>query len=139
MIRKIIRQARLNPLSIRWPAFVMAEELSGSFLGCAQLKIHKDGSCELASLYVKPEHRNRGVAAALIQHLQEQSSSNLWLTCRSGLIPFYQRFAFIEIRETTRMPAYFRRVWHVFRYFERGLKLREGLAVMLWQRVEDND
>ena len=132
LIRAVIRQARLNPLGLHWRSFVIAEDLMRDFLGCAQIKSHKDGSRELASLYVKPEHRGRGIGSLLIRYLQDQERSSLWLTCRSGLVPLYERFGFLEICDATVMPLYFRRVWQLFHAFSRWSPQWEALAVMWW-------
>jgi len=139
LIRGVIRQARLNPLGINWRSFVIAEDMSKGFLGCAQIKSHKDGSRELASLNINPDHRGRGIAAILIKTLQDQERSNLWLTCRSGLTPLYIRFGFIEIVDATVMPLYFRRVWRLFQVFRRWFPHWEGLAVMWWQGLGEKE
>jgi len=132
-IRKIIRRARLNPLGVHWPTFVIANKPNGDFLGCAQIKDHRDGSSELASLYVDPAFRGHGIAAAIIRHLQTQAQSDLWLTCRSGLVPLYQRSGFVEISDPSRMPAYFRRVWRLFNGLTRWSPQLERLAIMRWE------
>lgn len=133
LIHRVIRQARLNPLGIHWRSFVIAEDFDGGFIGCAQIKFHKDDSRELASLYIKPDFRGRGAAAMLINTLQDQAQSSLWLTCRAGLVPLYERFGFQRIADANAMPVYFRRVWRLFKVFQRRSPHWEGLAVMWWE------
>jgi N-acetylglutamate synthase-like GNAT family acetyltransferase len=132
IIRQLIRRARLNPMGISWPAFDIVEGPGDMVLGCGQVKRHRDGSMELASLYIAPEFRGQGIAAALIQRLQSKARSNLWLTCRSDLIPFYARFAFTEVADPGEMPTYFRRVWRLFWLFKWLVGEGDHLAVMYW-------
>ena len=51
-IRRLIWQVGINPLGLDWQRFVMAVHGHGVRIGCAQLKMHKDGSRELASVAV---------------------------------------------------------------------------------------
>ena len=67
-ISRLVRQARLNPRGLDWRRFVMAEA-GGAPIGVAQVRRHPDGSRELASLVVLSEHRDRGVAARMIDAL----------------------------------------------------------------------
>ncbi len=67
-ISRLVHQARLNPRSLDWRRFVIAEA-AGAPIGVAQLRRHPDGSRELASLVVLGEHRDRGVAGRMIDAL----------------------------------------------------------------------
>jgi amino-acid N-acetyltransferase len=67
-ISRLVHQARLNPRSLDWRRFVIAEA-AGAPIGVAQLRRHPDGSRELASLVVLAEHRDRGVAGRMIDAL----------------------------------------------------------------------
>ena len=136
-IRRVICQARLNPLGISWQSFIIAENSSEAFLGCAQIKAHWDGTKELASIYVQPAYRNQGIAAGMIRELQGRTQVELWLTCRSSLMAFYKRFGFIEVTLPGEMPIYFNVVWWLFRFFSRLVGSGEGLAVMRWKRAEE--
>jgi len=107
-IKRLVRSERLNPLGLNWRRFLIAEDSGGRMLGCVQVKTHGGGAKELASLVVVPAWRGRGVARALVEHLQQCSNSPLWLTCRSGLIPFYSRFGFREVRDSAKMPQHFK-------------------------------
>ncbi len=132
VIRQLIYAGRLNPIGLSWRAFDLIERDDGELIGCGQIKRHRDGACELASLYIKPAFRSRGFAGTLIRHLQSKASSTLWLTCRSSLIPFYQKFSFILVTTPETMPRYFRRVWQIFRLFSRWWGIKDSLAVMRW-------
>lgn len=108
-IRDLIHHVGINPLDLDWRHFVVAENADGSFIGCAQLKPHRDGSLELASLAVEDEYHRQGVARALIEHLLAHSPRPLYLMCRPVLVPFYEKFGF-RVCGTETMPPYFRRI-----------------------------
>lgn len=112
-IRALIRAARINPTGLDWRRFVVAVNLQGELIGCAQLKPHGDGSLELASLAVRPADRGRGVAGGLIRHLVGLAPRPLYLMCRAGLGPFYERHGFRAI-PPEQMPPYFRRIHRLF-------------------------
>ncbi|PKO00387.1 MAG: hypothetical protein CVU42_04230 [Chloroflexi bacterium HGW-Chloroflexi-4] len=127
-IRDLIRRVKINPFDLKWQHFIVAETLQSVFLGCAQLKHHKDGSVELASLAVEEDFRRKGVAKALIEQLLTQSPRPLYLMCRPELGIFYRPFGFNAI-EADEMPPYFRRMVRlikVFVFFSR----REGPLIM---------
>jgi N-acetylglutamate synthase-like GNAT family acetyltransferase len=67
-ISRLVHQARLNPRGLDWRRFVIAEA-GGAPIGVAQVRRHPDGARELASLVVLAEHRDRGVAARMIDAL----------------------------------------------------------------------
>jgi N-acetylglutamate synthase-like GNAT family acetyltransferase len=62
VIKGLIRETRLNPMGLKWPNFVVAEDEQGQFIGCGQIKTHKDGTRELASIAVVKAWRGRDVA-----------------------------------------------------------------------------
>ncbi len=81
----------------------------GEIIGCGQVKPHKDGSRELASIVVAQPWRGNGVASAIIEHLMAANPGPLYLTCRSGLGPFYEKFGFRVVGDSEMTP-YFRRL-----------------------------
>jgi N-acetylglutamate synthase-like GNAT family acetyltransferase len=107
-IRRIVRDANINPFSLDWRRFLVAER-DGRIIGVGQVKPHGDGSRELASIAVLPDWRGRGIASAVIQALLARESGPLYLTCRSPLESFYLRFGFQRI-ERDEMSPYFRRI-----------------------------
>ena len=64
---------------------------------------------ELASIAVEPSHQHQGIARLIIEHLIAQGPRPLYLTCRSRLGSFYEKWGFRSI-EPAEMPAYFRRL-----------------------------
>ena len=136
-IRALIRQFGINPLGLDWPRFVLAVDATGEMIGCVQLKPHKDGSVELASLAVVAEWQGKGVARTLIEHMLEIHFGVLYLMCRSDLGPLYKKFGFhsIGIEE---MPRYFRRIARLAGFLEPLRPTSEGLLVMLREGSSTN-
>jgi GNAT superfamily N-acetyltransferase len=114
-IKALVRAARINPLGLDWRRFIVALDENGVVIGCGQIKPHRDGSWELASIAVTPIWRGQGVARAVIEHLLTVSPRPLWLTCVSPLVPLYTRFGFCEVTNLAEMPSYFRWVGRLFR------------------------
>lgn len=109
IIRRLIKEANLNRMSLDWPNFVMAEE-DGAIVGLGQIKTHRDGSLELASIAVVPARQGQGIGRAIIESLlSREPNAVLHLTCRRELEGFYQRFGFVRLRRAD-YPRYFSRL-----------------------------
>src|SRR2546428_3867465 len=107
-IRSQIRKARLPPMNLQWPNFVVAEE-DGQVIGVGQVKSHSDGSRELASIAVIPGRQREGIGTAIISKLlAREAGVVLHLSCRRELEGYYKRFGFRRI-ERAAYPHYFRR------------------------------
>lgn len=132
-IRALIRAVRINPLGIHWRRFTVAVDEQGLLVGCGQIKQHADGSRELASIAVVESWRGQGVAATIIRHLMRSEQPPLWLICRPGLVPFYERFGFRRIELGGAMPPYFRRILRLSRILIRARAQSAGPAIMTWQ------
>lgn len=127
----MIYRVGINPTGLNWRRFVVITATDGRLLACAQIKPHRDGTRELASLAVQPEQRGKGLARALILHLQAHNSPPLHLTCRATLQPLYRKFGFRALAPEEMTP-YFRRIWQIFACITwlGGQPVR--LAVMRW-------
>ena len=130
-IKALVRAARINPLGLDWRRFVVAQDENDVVIGCGQIKSHRDGSWELASIVVAPAWQGQGVARAIIEHLLAGSPHPLWLTCVSPLVPFYTRFGFHEVPTPADMPPYFRWVSRLFRLLA-YLSPANSLSVMCY-------
>jgi N-acetylglutamate synthase-like GNAT family acetyltransferase len=129
-IRQLIHQAGINPTGLAWQRFLLAVDDQDQMIGCVQLKHHGDGSIEMASLAVIPELRGQGVARALIETILASAPDvPIYLTCRSGLGPFYRRFGFTAI-DDGEMPAYFRRINCLVKFLGKLRLMPESLLVM---------
>jgi N-acetylglutamate synthase-like GNAT family acetyltransferase len=128
-IRRLIKEANLNRMSLNWPHFVVAEE-DGAIVGVGQVKAHGDGSRELASLAVVPERQGQGVGGALIEALlAREPDAVLHLTCRRQLQGYYERFGFRRL-EPAEFPPYFRRMIPVINLVARFL----GTQILVMRR-----
>lgn len=106
-LTSFIRTMPLNPIGINWQNFVIAESNTGEFIGCGQVKTHRSGIRELASIATVPAWRGRGVAHAIIEHLCDQYQRPLWLMCHSSLASFYEPFGFVEQLDPKKLPSPF--------------------------------
>ncbi|PWB70088.1 MAG: hypothetical protein C3F07_17825 [Anaerolineales bacterium] len=123
-IRDLIHLTGINPMGLDWRRFVVAVDDRDQVLGIGQIKPHGTDILELASLAVYPQHRGKGVARAIIEHLLKDSPRPLYLMCESSLGKLYEKFGFRGI-PYEEMP----------RYFQRISKLA-GLATTLARREE---
>jgi amino-acid N-acetyltransferase len=108
-IRRLIKDANLNRMSLHWPNFVVAEE-DGEVVGVGQVKAHRDGSRELASIAVVPTWQGQGIGSAVIKVLlARERGVVLHLTCRHELEGYYERFGFRRLGQAE-YPPYFGRM-----------------------------
>jgi N-acetylglutamate synthase-like GNAT family acetyltransferase len=109
-IRRLIREAGINPMSLDWPNFVVADD-DGAIVGVGQIKAHRDGSRELASIAVVPARQGQGIARALIETLlAREPGVVLYLTCRRELEGLYRRFGFRTVKRAEYPPYYGRMI-----------------------------
>jgi amino-acid N-acetyltransferase len=132
-IKALVHGARLNPFGLSWQRFTVAVDARGRIVGCVQLKRHRGGSRELASLVVARPWRGRGIGRALIRHTKRKAGLPLWLMCAGRLAPFYRRFGFRQVTQAGAMPHYFAAIYLLFRLFGRFARRERRLAVMVWR------
>lgn len=128
-IKALIHAVQINPMGLDWRRFVVAEDVSGALLGCGQIKPHEPGVRELASIAVWAEHRQKGVARAVIERLLDENRGVLYLMCMSPMRPLYEKFDFREI-ERAEMPKYFRRMTRLAAVMMRLTREKDHLIVM---------
>ena len=107
-IRRLISEANLNRMSLKWPHFVVAED-GGEIVGIGQVKTHGDGSRELASIAVIPARQSQGIGSAIIKTLLAREEGVVHLTCRFQLQRYYERFGFRRL-DPAEFPPYFKRL-----------------------------
>jgi N-acetylglutamate synthase-like GNAT family acetyltransferase len=113
LIRQIVRDAQINPFQLDWRRFLVAE-VDGRVVGTGQIKPHRDGSRELASIAVVPGFRRHGIASAIIRQLIAHEDGQLVLTCNASLEGFYRQFGFRRLGKEELLP-YFRRFYRFMR------------------------
>jgi N-acetylglutamate synthase-like GNAT family acetyltransferase len=128
-IRHIISQVRINPLALDWHRFILAIDPHGRVIGCGQVKLHSDGTSELASIAVLPEWRSKGVAHRIIEYLLEQHPGRMYLTCQSQLGPMYQKFGF-QVIQPADMTPYFRRLSRIVALVDKIIRQPHTMLVM---------
>jgi N-acetylglutamate synthase-like GNAT family acetyltransferase len=129
-IRDLIHRVHINPMGLDWRRFLLAIDSSGTIRGCGQLKPHGGGLIELASIAVEPRYRKAGVARAIIESLILAAPRPLYLTCRSSLGSFYEKWGFRALQAEA-MPPYFRRLSRVASLLSRISRGSETLLVMV--------
>jgi N-acetylglutamate synthase-like GNAT family acetyltransferase len=108
IIRRMIADARLNPLGLDWRRFLIVEA-HGEVIGIGQVKQHGDGSRELASICVVPRYHGQGIGTQIIETLLVREAGTVYLMCAPALEGYYQRFGFAAIA-LGEMPPYFKRL-----------------------------
>jgi N-acetylglutamate synthase-like GNAT family acetyltransferase len=108
-IKALIHSVGINPMGLDWKRFVVAVNDQEEIIGCGQLKPHGKEILELASIAVVPEHRGKGIARAVIEHLLKDSPRPLYLTCISSTGPLYEKFGFVALSQEE-MPRYYQRL-----------------------------
>ena len=134
-IKQLIRTVGINPMDLDWRRFVVAVDEQGQVIATGQVKPHQKGEIlELASIAVVEDHRGEGLARAIIEHLLKDSPRPLYLTCRSRLQPFYQKFGFRTL-SYEEMPRFYRRLSKLAGIFMTITRQGEadGLSVMKLQ------
>ena len=129
-IHQLVRAEKLNPTGLDWRRFLVAEDRQGRVVGCGQIKPHRDGSLEMASIVVEEDLRGEGLGRLLIERLIDGIHQPLWLMCRSSLVPLYEQFGFEEVDANAEQPAYFRRVRRLASVYHFLKGTGEYLAIM---------
>lgn len=86
----------LDPSTLRWPNFIVAQDDAGAIAGIAQIKPYRDCR-EFGSLVVLPQFRRQGIGAMLIEHALENEAGDVYLVCGVHRVPYYRKFGFVEI------------------------------------------
>lgn len=131
-IKALIRAVNINRLGLKWQRFWVAVDENGRLVGCGQVKPHRDGSRELASVAVQKAWRRQGIAATIIRRLLADEISPVWLTCMDRLVPFYEQFGFVEVKggDGRAIPVYFRLARRFFTLYQWISRIPGYLAIM---------
>ena len=112
-IFSLIRQAKLNPRNLHWEHFLVAEE-GGKVVGIRQVKVHGQGTREVASGFVLPEYRNQGISARLMKELLAREEGNLYSMVDQKWLPYYEQFGFRQV-DANQLPTDFRKEYRIGR------------------------
>jgi N-acetylglutamate synthase-like GNAT family acetyltransferase len=96
-IRGLIRRAQLNPLDLHWRRFLVADD-HGEIVACAQVRVHRGGTRELASVTVASSHRGRGVGRLIGEAaIAREPVRPLYLYTESKTEAFWAKFGFRRV------------------------------------------
>ena len=112
-IVSFIQQARINPRNLHWQNFLLAEE-KGNIIGIRQVKVHKGGTREVASGFVLPEYRRRGVSAQLMNAVLARETGPLYTMVDEKWSPYYEQFGFRRV-DVSQLPSDFRKEYRIGR------------------------
>jgi N-acetylglutamate synthase-like GNAT family acetyltransferase len=115
IIRRLVLREGLDPTTLRWLNFIVAQDEAGTVAGFAQIKPYKDCR-EFGSLVVRSEFRRQGVGAMLIEHALAGEAGDVYLLCGNHRVPYYRKFGFVEI-EREQAPRTLRRKLSLVRPF----------------------
>jgi N-acetylglutamate synthase-like GNAT family acetyltransferase len=92
-IRAIIRDADLNRRDLDWRRFLVADD--DGVVATAQVRIHADGTHELASVAVVPDRQGLGIGTRVAEAaIADEETRPLWLCTGSDHIPFWDHLGF---------------------------------------------
>lgn len=129
-IRAIIWRVGINPTALDWRRFVVAVDDQDRVIGCGQVKPHRDGSKELASIAVAPEHQGQGIGSQIIELLLSENELPLYLTCRASIAGYYRKFGF-QTANDEQMPVYFKRIFRLTKMLRRLFPSLGELRIMV--------
>jgi N-acetylglutamate synthase-like GNAT family acetyltransferase len=134
-IRALIRRVRINPLNLDWQNFHVAVDRNDLMIGCGQIKTHRDGTQELASIAVEVEWRGRGIGADIILSLLDTVDTPLWLVCRSEMGAYYEKFRFRIVEDMDKLPRAYRRMRSMSRLVSRVFPNADDFHIMILDYV----
>ena len=100
----------LDPSTLRWQNFIVAQDEAGVIVGLAQIKPYKDCR-EFGSLVVQTEYRRQGVGAMLIEHALADEAGDVYLLCEVHRVPYYSKFGFVAIAHDAAPGTLRRKLW----------------------------
>jgi amino-acid N-acetyltransferase len=112
-IVSFIHQAKINPRNLHWQNFLVAEE-NGQVVGIRQVKVHSQGTREVASGFVLPEYRRQRISARLMHEMLARETGPLYTMVNEKWAPYYEQFGFRRV-DVSQLPADFRKEYRIGR------------------------
>lgn len=95
-IRRMVRDAHLDPTGLHWSHFIVAATSNGNVVGVGQIRPYR-WCHELGSLVIDEAWRGRGIGSMIVRALLEDEPGPVYLECGASLTGYYARFGFEEI------------------------------------------
>jgi N-acetylglutamate synthase-like GNAT family acetyltransferase len=84
---------------------VLLAEIGGKIVGINRVKYHADGAAEIASAYVVPEHRGRGINEQLTRLLMEKAENILYIITNPRNADYVKKMGFLPARSKNSLPG----------------------------------
>lgn len=110
-IAAMVRRAHLNPSKLEWSRFMLAE-YEGRPVGVAQVRVHPDGTRELASLVVDRAMQGRGVATRMVDALLAEEKDDVFTLIDQRFVRHFERWGFSAVPATS-LPRYLKRTYRI--------------------------
>ena len=137
-IRKMVRKAHLDPTDVHWPHFLVAEQ-EGVVVGIGQVRHYRDCR-ELGSLVVRDDRRGQGIGGQIIEALLARHHGEVFLECRTVMVPYYRHFGFEQLvqmpADALAFPVFVGRQDQFVDFFEQLPQLRNDLLLAAGDHVE---
>ncbi|HZV11661.1 MAG TPA: GNAT family N-acetyltransferase [Candidatus Kapabacteria bacterium] len=79
------------------PENVLLAEDGGTIIGINRIKYHADGAAEIASAYVIPQYRGRGINEKLTRILMEQTGKTLYIITNPRNTDYVAKMGFFPV------------------------------------------
>jgi N-acetylglutamate synthase-like GNAT family acetyltransferase len=107
-IRSLVHEAGINPRDLDWRRFLVVDD-AGEVVACAQVRVHRHGTRELASVAVREARRGEGLGRRISEAtIAREPVRPLFLYAESANVPYWSKFAFVEVTDEE-LPADIRR------------------------------
>lgn len=106
-IVSLIRQAKINPRNLHWERFLVFEE-NNQIVGIRQVRVHKQGTREVASGFVLSGYQHRGISALPMNEILSRETGTLYLMCAKRWKKYYEQFGFRHVKLAELPPDFYR-------------------------------
>lgn len=140
-IISIVHAAHLNPISLPWWRFLVAEK-AGKVIGVGQIQAHFDGTREARSLAVRPEYRGHGVGESIDKALVGNEPGVVYCLCRLGMEKYHVSHGWHRVA-ASEISLYFRLVmaWKAVlnRLLSRFGRSSPEIVILRWSENEQSE
>jgi len=98
-IKALIHEADINPRDLDWRRFLVADD-GGQVVACAQVRVHRHGTRELASVAVRAARRGEGIGRRISEAaIAHEERRPLFLYTEAATVAYWSKFAFVEVAD----------------------------------------